>query len=268
MPLNVTGSQEGDDTLLRFDPRALKEDDGGSRPPKRPFFLPIISSSMLALTLVRKANGRVDGFISWRAPRREATTRHPGAASSSPPSVSRFTGSGTPSISQSSASWGFRSGSQAVTARPRVSTVRSRAGAAGIQVGTAFAFCEESGLDARYKELVLKMALAGAANVFTHPVASPTGFPFKVARVEGSLSEEEDYLLRTRVCDLGYLREAYRRDDASIGHRCPSEPAAAWAAKEAPNPTWKGGGAFATPSSRTSATGKAPGKMVFRRSRS
>jgi NAD(P)H-dependent flavin oxidoreductase YrpB (nitropropane dioxygenase family) len=105
------------------------------------------------------------------------------------------------------------------------------AGAAGIQVGTAFAFCNESGLDAHYKQLVLKQALDGTARVFTDPLASPTGFPFKVARVEGSLSEEEDYLARTRVCDLGYLREAYRRDDASIGYRCPSEPAATWAAK-------------------------------------
>ncbi|HEX5854355.1 MAG TPA: nitronate monooxygenase, partial [Thermoanaerobaculia bacterium] len=104
-------------------------------------------------------------------------------------------------------------------------------GASGIQVGTAFAFCAESGLDPRYKEIVLKMALAGTASVFTNPVASPTGFPFKVARVKGSLSEEEDYLARTRVCDLGYLREAYRKDDASIGYRCASEPVAAFAAK-------------------------------------
>jgi nitronate monooxygenase len=229
-PLNVTGSQEGDDILLRFDPRSLWEDGAELAPLKRPFFLPIISSYTLALTLVRKANGRVDGFIV------EGPTA--GGHNAPPRGRLQLSAQGEPIYGERDAVdlaklrelglpfWlagghGTAEGLNGALA----------AGATGIQVGTAFAFCEESGLDARYKELVLKMALAGAANVFTHPVASPTGFPFKVARVEGSLSEEEDYLLRTRVCDLGYLREAYRRDDATIGYRCPSEPAATWAAK-------------------------------------
>lgn len=32
-------------------------------PLTRPKFLPIIASNVLAVTLVRKANGRVDGFV-------------------------------------------------------------------------------------------------------------------------------------------------------------------------------------------------------------
>ena len=62
-------------------------------------------------------------------------------------------------------------------------------------------------------------------------MASPTGFPFKVAAVEGSLSEEDDYLARTRACDLGYLREPYRREDGTMGYRCASEPLAAYLGK-------------------------------------
>ena len=229
-PLNVTNSQEGDDTLLRFDPRELREDGAEPPPLKRPFFLPIISSYTLALTLVRKANGRVDGFVV------EGPTA--GGHNAPPRGRLQLSALGEPVYGERDAvdlaklrelGLPFWLAGGHGTAEGLVGALA--AGAAGIQVGTAFAFCEESGLDARYKELVLKMALAGAASVFTHPVASPTGFPFKVARVEGSLSEEEDYLLRTRVCDLGYLREAYRRDDATIGYRCPSEPAATWAAK-------------------------------------
>ena len=36
---------------------------------------------------------------------------------------------------------------------------------------------------------------------------------------------------RTRVCDLGYLRSAYERDDGSVGYRCPAEPVEAYVRK-------------------------------------
>ena len=67
--------------------------------------------------------------------------------------------------------------------------------------------------------------------MFTDPVASPTGFPFKVVQLEGSLSTEAEYLARTRICDLGYLREPYRKEDATIGYRCASEPISHYVAK-------------------------------------
>ena len=51
------------------------------------------------------------------------------------------------------------------------------------------------------------MAAEGKASVYTDAVASPTGFPFKVALLEKTMSEEDVYLTRTRICDLGYLRE-------------------------------------------------------------
>jgi nitronate monooxygenase len=60
--------------------------------------------------------------------------------------------------------------------------------------------------------------------VFTDPVASPTGFPFKVLQLPGTLSEAAVHAARERVCDLGYLRQAYRRADGRLGWRCPGEP--------------------------------------------
>lgn len=98
------------------------------------------------------------------------------------------------------------------------------AGAAGVQIGTAFAFCEESGIERRVKQAILKQSAAGKTTLFTDPRASPTGMPFKVVDVAGSVSRAEVYDQRKRVCDLGYLRQLYRKPDGTIGYRCPAEP--------------------------------------------
>jgi nitronate monooxygenase len=104
-------------------------------------------------------------------------------------------------------------------------------GAAGIQVGTAFAFSQESGMRSDLKRRLLSQAKAGAGVVFTDPLASPTGFPFKVALLEGTSSELVVYEERKRVCDLGYLREPYAVEEGKIGYRCSAEPVANYLAK-------------------------------------
>ena len=63
------------------------------------------------------------------------------------------------------------------------------------------------------------------------PGRSPTGFPFKVVPVEDTVSEENIYSKRNRICDLGYLRTPYRIDDDTVGWRCPSEPVADYVRK-------------------------------------
>jgi hypothetical protein len=40
----------------------------------------------------------------------------------------------------------------------------------------------------------------------------------------GTLSEAGQYAVRTRICDLGYLRHLYRKPDGTLGYRCPAEP--------------------------------------------
>ncbi len=97
-------------------------------------------------------------------------------------------------------------------------------GAAGIQVGTAFAFCEESGIRPDIKQQVFQLSREGKLRVFTDPLASPTGFPFKVVQLPGTLSDAKSLPARERLCDLGYLRRAYRKADGTIGYRCPAEP--------------------------------------------
>jgi NAD(P)H-dependent flavin oxidoreductase YrpB (nitropropane dioxygenase family) len=93
-----------------------------------------------------------------------------------------------------------------------------------VQVGTAFAYCDESGFSPELKTAVLARSREKSVEVFTDPVASPTGFPFKVVPLEDTMSEQPVYEKRTRVCDLGYLRTAYRIDGDTVGWRCPSEP--------------------------------------------
>jgi len=116
-------------------------------------------------------------------------------------------------------------------ADPEKITEALEAGAAGVQVGTPFAFCEESGIAPEIKQRVIDRAFAEGNRVFTDPVASPTGFPFKVLELEKTMWDPAEYERRVRVCDLGYLRHAYRKADGTLGYRCPAEPVADYEAK-------------------------------------
>ena len=75
------------------------------------------------------------------------------------------------------------------------------------------------------------MCRNGEPNVVTDPNASPTGFPFKVLQLKDSISDRSVYERRARVCDLGYLRQGYRKADGTIGWRCPGERHASYVHK-------------------------------------
>jgi nitronate monooxygenase len=227
-PLAITGSIEGDDTAMRFSPADWIE--GAAPALKRPLFLPIIASNTLALTLQRKANGRVDGFII------EGPTA--GGHNAPPRGKPALSATGEPVYGERDVvdlakmrEMGLPFWLAGGRGTPEGLQDALASGAAGIQVGTAFAYCDESGLDTATKARVLALARTGGAHVFTDPVASPTGFPFKVVQLEGTMSSEAEYLARTRICDLGYLREPYRREDGSTGYRCASEPVSQYVAK-------------------------------------
>lgn len=223
MKLDVAGALPGDDFTSRFDPQTFWREPGHTL--RRPQFLPIVSSATLAMTLAKKSNGRVDGFVvegdlagGHNAPPRGAmvldATGQPIYGPRDIPDLEKIRELGLPF---------WLAGSYA---RPEKLVEAKRLGAAGIQVGTAFAFCKESGIAPEWKNEVVRAIRAGLARVFTDPVASPTGFPFKVATVPGTLSEPEIYGVRERICDLGFLRQLYRKLDGSVGYRCAGEPVA------------------------------------------
>jgi NAD(P)H-dependent flavin oxidoreductase YrpB (nitropropane dioxygenase family) len=219
--IDVEGALSGEEHHSRFDPQ---EFCGGKAPPlKRPKFLGIVASATLAMTLAKKANGRVDGFIvegptagGHNAPPRGALQLNPiGEPLYGPRDIvdlEKIRELGLPF---------WLAGSYG---RPGKLAEALNCGAAGIQVGTAFALCRESGVTPELKQQILKLSRAGKARVFTDPKASPTGFPFKLGVVPGTLADADLYEARPRICDLGYLRHLYRKPDGSIGYRCPAEP--------------------------------------------
>lgn len=227
-PVYVTGAQAGEEHHVTFVPADFLE--APMAPLHRPAFLAIIASDVLALTLQRKANGRVDGFIV------EGPTA--GGHNAPPRGKLQLTPTGEPVYGDRDrvdldklAALGLPFWLAGGYGSPSKLTEALALGATGVQVGTAFAFCAESGMRDDYRASVVARVAEGRAHVFTDPLASPTGFPFKVAEVPGSLSDAEIYATRPRICDLGYLREAYRADDGSVAWRCPAEPANVYVAK-------------------------------------
>ncbi|MCU0295690.1 MAG: nitronate monooxygenase [Candidatus Nanopelagicales bacterium] len=105
------------------------------------------------------------------------------------------------------------------------------AGAQGIQVGTAFAYSQESGLADSLKRQVLGKVLAGTLDVRSDWRASPTGFPFRVIQLEGTVSDPEIAAARKAVCDLGALRTPFIKANGDIDYRCPAEPLAVYTRK-------------------------------------
>src|SRR3546814_17371948 len=76
-------------------------------------------------------------------------------------------------------------------------------GAAGVQVGTAFALCDESGLRDDLREDAIRRAPAGQLEIRTDPRASPSGLPFKVATLPGTVCAHDVHEQRPPGCDPG-----------------------------------------------------------------
>lgn len=104
-------------------------------------------------------------------------------------------------------------------------------GAAGVQVGTLFAYSDESGFEAGVKAQMREKAVAGDLQVRADWRVSPTGFPFRVADIPGTLTDVTVRSARKPVCDLGVLRSAYLRADGEVDYRCPAEPLAQYVRK-------------------------------------
>jgi nitronate monooxygenase len=228
LKIDVEGALPGEEYVSQFNPQDFC---GGAAPQlQRPQFLAIVSSATLAMTLAKKSNGRVDGFVIEgemagghnappRGPMQLDARGEPVYGLRDMPDLAKIRELGLPF---------WLAGSQA---GPEKLAAALQLGAAGIQVGTAFAFCDESGIEPTLKREVIRASQAGAARVFTDPAASPTGFPFKIMQLDDTLSDPAVYAARERVCDLGYLRIPYRKEDGTTGYRCAGEPAADYVRK-------------------------------------
>lgn len=195
-----------------------------SRTLRRPRFLAIVSSDTLAAYLARDDATRPDGFVvegpaagGHNAPPRGRLVRdvtgQPVYGPRDAVDVDRMRQLGLPF---------WLAGSYGTPERLADALDR---GAAGVQVGTVFALCRESGLTDELRCVLLDRVADRTLDVRTEVAMSPTGFPFKAAMLPGTLSDVVLRDARPRLCDLGYLRTPYQREDGAIGYRCPGEPA-------------------------------------------
>jgi len=219
MRFDVEGQPADEPLSLRFDPADFP---GTPRELTRPRFFAIVSAHSLATTLARKANGTVDGFVVEGA--------SAGGHNAPPRGALQLNARGEPV-------YGDRDTADLDAMRelgkpfwlaggvgsPQALRNARLLGAAGIQVGTAFAYADESGFTPEIKRTVLGDLANGDVGIFTDPRASPTGFPFKLVETPSLAQAPAD---RGRICDLGYLRTAARGPDGRIVYRCAAAPVA------------------------------------------
>ncbi len=225
LALRVQGLTSGDDAVeVRFDPVDIHR---GSPPTiERPDFLAIIASVDLAEGLAALPEPP-DGFIVEaptagghnappRGPRRLDELGQPVYDQRDEVDLARLGDIGLPFWL--AGSYGTPGGLRQALAT----------GAVGIQMGTAFAFCEESGLAPDLKAKIVAQVADGTVEVRSDWRASPTGFPFRIVQLEETVSDDDVLSNRRRVCDLGALRVPYKTDNGLIGYRCPAEPLKAY----------------------------------------
>ncbi len=217
--VDVAGSQQ--QHTIGVDPAAWA---GTARQPlNRPYFLAIVSSDTLAAYLAREDGSRPDGFV----------VEGPSAGGHNAPPRGRLSVdvAGQPMYGprdvvdlQRMAALDLPFWLAGSSGTPERLAQARAAGAAGIQVGTIFALCSESGLTSDLRTALLSALGDGVLDVRTDAVLSPTGFPFKVVQLAGTLAEPTAREARSRLCDLGYLRTPYLRGNGNVGYRCPGEP--------------------------------------------
>ncbi|MEO8945365.1 MAG: nitronate monooxygenase, partial [Gemmatimonadaceae bacterium] len=166
---DVDGLPSTEAEYLTFDPQAHGVDS--SMPMKRPQFIAIVAATSLAMTLARKANGRVDGFVV------EGPTA--GGHNAPPRGEPQFNSRGEPLYGDRDvvdlariAELGLPFWIAGGAGSPEKLQEALALGASGIQVGTLFAYCEESGIAQSLKDEVLQHAARGEIDIVTDPRAS------------------------------------------------------------------------------------------------
>ncbi len=225
MPLDVVGETPST-RRLRFVPERYLP----TRALRAPKFLGVVSSHVLATALAKRSNGPVEGFVLERP--------NAGGHNAPPRGAYEVDERGEPIYGprdevkyEAMVELGrpFWIGGGVTHARDVADALAL--GATGVQVGTLFAYCEESGMEPALRAQMLKTIAEGDVTVTTSLTASSTGYPFKVVAAPGSIADPAVYDERTRKCDLGYLREAYAKADGTLGYRCAAEPVSAYVRK-------------------------------------
>lgn len=225
--LTVEKATSEDCFSVDFDPELF--DLGPKKKLKKPKFFAIVSSYILAVKMQEKG---VDGLIF------ESYTA---GGHNAPPRGKAIGSDGSPLYDEKDEiDWGrviqkihvpyYLAGSFS-TREDRWEFARS-VGARGIQVGSIFALSDQSNITEKLKAKVRKNGFLGIQKIRTDGRFSSSGYPFKIAIVSGTLSDPVILEDRVRRCNLHFLRSAYKKEDGSLGWRCPAEPESHYLAKE------------------------------------
>ena len=192
----------------------------GARPTlARPPFLAIVTSETLAGYLARSSETRPDAFV---------VEHHSAGGHNAPPRRMQQTETGYGPLDEVNlvkmAAVGLPFWLAGGRAAPDSLQEARRLGAQGVQIGSLFAMSTDSGLRDDLREQMLEQARHNALVVRTDHRASPTGFPFKVVEVAGTVGSRATYEARPRLCDLSYLRTPKIDAEGKVRYICASEP--------------------------------------------
>lgn len=206
--LTVLYRETGESFILPFDPARVADGRLAQNPLEKPAFLAIASLHNLVETLSHNPDEAPDGFIiehhtagghnaGPQGPLTKDALGQPVYGPDDEPDMESVRNTGVPFWM--AGGYGSREKLQQALAL----------GAAGVQVGSAFALAEESGLKPVYRTAVLDEIKNGKedSDLVLTTFFSPTGYPFKVARLDGTLSDEDVYAARRKICDLGLLQQ-------------------------------------------------------------
>jgi NAD(P)H-dependent flavin oxidoreductase YrpB (nitropropane dioxygenase family) len=175
----------------------------------RPLFFPIVSSEVLAKSLLRKLGTGIDGFI---------IEHHRAGGHNAPPRRNQAYGERDEFDPARIAALGKPFWLAGGKVSPKELREAQSFGAQGVQIGSAFACSEESGILTSIKQAAIQTFLKGKLKWVTDFQASPTGYPFKRVILEGHV----DAQMERSVCSLGYLRHAIEDAKGQVVYRCPA----------------------------------------------
>lgn len=228
--ISVLYRASGEKFVIAFDPQQIAGGKLTHIPLSKPAFLAIVSLEGLVEMLAQSSSGAPDGFII------EHHTA--GGHNANPLGPPRMDSSGQPLYGPRDEAdldavravnipfWlagGYGSNEKLKEAISM--------GAKGVQVGTAFALAEESGLQAQYRQGILSALKEGVPDqdLVRTTTFSPTGFSFKVVQLQETLSDQTVYEDRRRICDIGMLQQqglskADENGERMLFQRCPAAP--------------------------------------------
>ena len=227
MPIDVENATQK--YRLRFNPDII--DGASSRTLRKPMFLAIVSSHILAAYLNKDEVTRPDGFVI-EGPSAGGHNAPPrGKTPIGEDGQSLFSEKDSADIEKVRAI-GLPFWLAGGYSTPEKVQEAIDAGARGVQVGSIFALSQESGLTQELRNEVLVKIEDEKLEVITDPLGSPTSFPFKYVALAGTISDHELFEERRRLCDLGYLRSVVEKSDGRLAYRCSGEPEKTFLFKE------------------------------------